>query len=235
MRLAYSTVPLAGVALLVIALSGTVPRPGRSDPAAVAPAHTALAGSIRGGSAPADGAAPAGSARGASVPAGGPALTGSVPAGPALLGPFTVRADARNSVRFRWPLDGVPRPVRRFDPPPQPWLPGHRGVDLAAVPGATVRAAGAGIVLFAGPVAGRPVVTVGHADGLRTTYEPVRPTVRAGDTVPAGALLGELLAGHAGCPAPACLHWGLRRAADYLDPLVLLGLGRVRLLPLTEP
>jgi hypothetical protein len=37
----------------------------------------------------------------------------------------------------------------------------------------------------------------------------------------------------------ACLHWGLRRAAadgyvDYLDPLLLLGLGRVRLLP-TDP
>ncbi|MCG5435980.1 M23 family peptidase, partial [Micromonospora sp. PSH25] len=33
--------------------------------------------------------------------------------------------------RFRWPVDGPPRPVRRFDPPPRPWLPGPRGVDLA--------------------------------------------------------------------------------------------------------
>jgi murein DD-endopeptidase MepM/ murein hydrolase activator NlpD len=90
-------------------------------------------------------------------------------------------------------------------------------------------------VLFAGPVAGRPVVTAGHADGLRTTYEPVHPVVRVGDVVPAGAPLGDLLAGHAGCPAAACLHWGLRRATDYLDPLALLGLGRVRLLPLHGP
>ncbi|MEV1146985.1 M23 family peptidase, partial [Micromonospora sp. NPDC049799] len=29
---------------------------------------------------------------------------------------------------FRWPLDGPPDPVRRFDPPLRPWLPGHRGV-----------------------------------------------------------------------------------------------------------
>ncbi|WP_229399376.1 M23 family metallopeptidase [Micromonospora okii] len=138
--------------------------------------------------------------------------------------PMPVRA-------FRWPLDGAFRPARRFEPPPQPWLPGHRGVDLAAAPAAVVRAAGPGVVLFAGPVAGRPVVTVGHAAGLRTTYEPVRPGVRAGDRVAAGAPLGRLLSGHAGCPEPACLHWGLRRGEEYLDPLALLGLGPVRLLP----
>ncbi|MER7332495.1 MULTISPECIES: M23 family metallopeptidase [unclassified Micromonospora] len=145
---------------------------------------------------------------------------------------LSAEASAPGAARFRWPLDGVPRPVRRFDPPPQPWLPGHRGVDLAAAPGATVRAAGAGTVLFAGLVAGRPVVSVGHADGLRTTYEPVSPAVRPGDRLAAGAPLGALLAGHPGCPAPACLHWGLRRGTEYLDPLALLGLGPVRLLPL---
>lgn len=133
---------------------------------------------------------------------------------------------------FRWPLDGTPRLVRRFDPPPQPWLPGHRGVDLAATPGAVVRSAGAGMVLFAGMVAGRPVLTVGHIDGLRTTYEPVQPTVETGVRVEAGAPIGTLLAGHLGCPAVACLHWGLRRGDEYLDPLALLGLGRVRLLPI---
>ncbi|MEW2428374.1 M23 family metallopeptidase [Micromonospora sp. NPDC047644] len=133
--------------------------------------------------------------------------------------------------RFRWPLDGPPRPVRRFDPPPEPWLPGHRGVDLAAPAGTVVRSAGPGTVLFAGLVAGRPVVTVGHADGLRTTHEPVQPGVRPGQPVAAGAPLGDLLPGHPGCPAEACLHWGLRRGEEYLDPLALLGLGPVRLLP----
>ncbi|WP_327032466.1 M23 family metallopeptidase [Micromonospora ureilytica] len=133
--------------------------------------------------------------------------------------------------RFRWPVDGPPRPVRRFDRPPRPWLPGHRGVDLAAPAGAVVRSAGPGTVLFAGLVAGRPVVTVGHAGGLRTTHEPVQPAVRPGQPVTAGAPLGELLPGHPGCPAEACLHWGLRRGEEYLDPLALLGLGPVRLLP----
>ncbi|SCL46641.1 Murein DD-endopeptidase MepM and murein hydrolase activator NlpD, contain LysM domain [Micromonospora eburnea] len=137
--------------------------------------------------------------------------------------------------RFGWPLAGTPRPARRFDPPPQPWLPGHRGVDLAATPGVEVRAAGTGIVLFAGLVAGRPVMTIGHADGLRTTYEPVRPGLPVGAQVTAGTPIGVLLAGHPGCLTEACLHWGLRRGEEYLDPLTLLGLGAVRLLPLDVP
>jgi murein DD-endopeptidase MepM/ murein hydrolase activator NlpD len=133
--------------------------------------------------------------------------------------------------RFVWPI--VPgRPVRRFDPPPHPWLPGHRGVDLAAAPSTVVRAAGAGTVIFAGELAGRGVVSVAHAGGLRTTYEPVTASVRAGDAVAAGDELGTLQGGHPGCPESACLHWGLRRGDRYLDPLALLGLGRVRLLPL---
>jgi hypothetical protein len=46
------------------------------------------------------------------------------------------------------------------------------------------------------------------------------------------------LAGHPGCPR-GCLHWGLiRRDASgdaYLDPLLLIGLGPPRLLPLDQP
>jgi murein DD-endopeptidase MepM/ murein hydrolase activator NlpD len=61
----------------------------------------------------------------------------------------------------------------------------------------------------------------------------VIPSVAAGDLVAAGDPVGRLAAGHAGCPVPACLHWGLRRGESYLDPLGLLGLARVRLLPRT--
>ena len=136
---------------------------------------------------------------------------------------------------FRWPLDGAPRVVRPFDPPARPWLSGHRGVDLAGAPGSTVRAAGAGRVRFAGLVAGRPVISIDHARGLRTTYEPVEPVVRVGDEVAAGDPIGQLVSGHPGCAVAACLHWGLRRGDIYLDPLSLLGLGRVRLLPLSPP
>jgi murein DD-endopeptidase MepM/ murein hydrolase activator NlpD len=126
---------------------------------------------------------------------------------------------------------GEPSVTRAFDPPASPYGPGHRGVDLAGAPGAGVHAAGGGIVAFAGMVAGRPVVSIEHAGGLRTTYEPVDPWVAAGQVVTRGSPIGALLAGHPGCPVGACLHWGLRRGEVYLDPLVLLRPPRIRLLP----
>ncbi|WP_425544239.1 murein hydrolase activator EnvC family protein [Actinocatenispora thailandica] len=133
---------------------------------------------------------------------------------------------------YRWPLPGTPAVVRAFDPPPERWLPGHRGVDLGAAAGVPVLAAGPGVVTFAGHIAGVGVVSIDHAGGLRTTYQPVRPLVHPGDHVAAGQRIGILDAGHPGCRRSACLHWGLRRGERYLDPLILLGFGRVRLLPL---
>lgn len=122
--------------------------------------------------------------------------------------------------------------TRRFEAPPDPYKAGHRGVDLLGVTGAEVHSAGAGVVAFAGMVAGRPVVSVSHPGGLRTTYEPVDPSVAVGTVVSAGTPLGTLRPGHAGCPSAACLHWGLRSGDTYLDPMSLLHRGRVRLLPL---
>jgi biotin carboxyl carrier protein len=118
----------------------------------------------------------------------------------------------------------------RFDPPDQPWLAGHRGVDLLAAAGTVVRAAGAGEVSFAGPLAGRGVVVVVHGP-LRTTYEPVTATVSVGDQVAPGEPIGVLEAAVVHCGGRACLHWGLLRGTAYLDPLTLLGPTRVRLLP----
>jgi murein DD-endopeptidase MepM/ murein hydrolase activator NlpD len=138
------------------------------------------------------------------------------------------------SGRGRWPLDGRPAVVRRFSPPPTPYGRGHRGADLGSQPGAIVRAAASGTVTFAGTVGDKGVVVVAHAGGLRTTYEPVTATATVGTQVLAGAPIGILDPGHAGCPVPACLHWGLRRGDVYLDPLTLLGLGQVRLLPLSH-
>lgn len=133
---------------------------------------------------------------------------------------------------WRWPLDGAPEVVRGFQPPPEPWLAGHRGADLRGSPGDAVRAAGRGQVTFAGPVAGKPVVVVTHPGGLRTTYEPVVAEVSVGEEVAAGAVVGRLSAAGSHCFPLACLHWGLRRGEAYLDPLALLGAHlRVRLLP----
>jgi len=118
-----------------------------------------------------------------------------------------------------------------FDPPPLPWMPGHRGVDLTAAGAQPVLAVGAGTVVFADDLAGRGVVSVAHANGLRTTYEPVEPAVAAGEEVAAGQTIGHLQPGHASCPGTACLHLGLKRGPLYLDPMLLFGAGKVRLLP----
>lgn len=125
--------------------------------------------------------------------------------------------------------------VRGFDPPATRYGAGHLGVDLRAGAGARVLAAGAGIVRFAGPVAGRGVVVIVHPDGVSTEYEPVRALVRPGAVVTRGEPVGVLDGAHPGCPG-RCLHWGAQRAGVYLDPLSLLRpLGVIRLLPWRGP
>jgi murein DD-endopeptidase MepM/ murein hydrolase activator NlpD len=146
----------------------------------------------------------------------------------------TVVSPAPTGDAYTWPLDGTPLVTLRFEPPPQRWQAGHRGIDLAGEPGMVVRAAGPGVVHFAGSLAGRGVVSIQHSFGLRTTYEPIQPIVATGDRVRAGDVIGRLTAGHRECPVTACLHWGLRLGTTYLDPLSLLGLGSVRLLPMVS-
>jgi murein DD-endopeptidase MepM/ murein hydrolase activator NlpD len=140
------------------------------------------------------------------------------------------------SERLQWPLRPPPAVVRAFDAPSPNWTPGHRGVDLAGAPGQPVYAAGDATVVFAGLLAGRPVVSLAHPGGLHTSYEPVRAAVRVGQPVTAATPIGELVAGHPGCGAPACLHWGAMwgpaSGADYVDPLGLLKATPIRLKPL---
>lgn len=112
-----------------------------------------------------------------------------------------------------WPVSGPI--VRGFDPPAEQWTAGHRGVDIAGAAGQPVLALASGTVVFAGLVAGKPVVVVSHG-AVRSTYEPVAATVRVGQQVAAGAALGRLRAGH--CASDACLHLGLKRESTYLDP-----------------
>lgn len=131
---------------------------------------------------------------------------------------------------WQWPLAGAHEVSRAFAPPATSFGAGHRGVDLPGEPGAVVRAAGAGRVSYAGMLAGRGVVVVVHGE-LRTTYEPVAALHPVGTSVAAGEPIGRLEAGHLGCPAAACLHWGLRRGEQYLDPTRLVDRGPVRLLP----
>lgn len=148
------------------------------------------------------------------------------------IGPASAEDDV--TPRGEWPLTPHPTVVSGFDPPDTRWGQGHRGVDLAGFPGQVVRSALPGQVTFAGLIAGRSVVVVGHG-ATRTTYEPVVATASVGDQVAAGQQIGRLELRGSHCLPVACLHWGWLRGEVYLNPLDLVGAQRVRLLPFDAP
>jgi murein DD-endopeptidase MepM/ murein hydrolase activator NlpD len=128
--------------------------------------------------------------------------------------------------------------IRRFEPPAGPYGAGHRGIDIAAATGTEVRASADGIVAFAGKVAGELHVSVDHPDGVRTSYSYLSSvTVRRGDVVARGEVVGSTAAGHPGV-APTHLHFGARFAGQYIDPILLLErgslVGLIHLAPIEE-
>jgi len=140
------------------------------------------------------------------------------------------------AVGYTWPLEPRPPVVRPFAPGPERWSAGHRGVDLRGQPDQPVLAAAPGRVVLAVAVGGVPVVVVLHPDGTRTTYEPVRASVRRGDVVRAGQPLGTLVTTGSHCFPETCLHWGALRGSAYLDPVVLIARrGPPVLLPFSLP
>jgi hypothetical protein len=134
--------------------------------------------------------------------------------------------------------------VRGFDARAGPYGPGHRGIDIAAPVGATVRAPAAGRIVFAGPVAGSIWISLVVAPGVRVTVGPMLDPIRAG-RVPSRAPLGRVGPGHrVGPPVDAgpaersgtALHLSVRVDGAYVDPLAFLIDGpRPRLAPLPTP
>lgn len=139
---------------------------------------------------------------------------------------------AQAGTGFDWPLAAPHTVVRPFQAPPHAWSAGHRGVDLLGTAGQPVLAAGPGVVTFSGVIAGRGTVTVRHADGRRTTYEPLDVRAPAGRAVATGEPIGVLGSAGSHCAPRACLHWGLLVGPDdYRDPLSLLQVRQTVLLP----
>ena len=120
---------------------------------------------------------------------------------------------------WAWPV-AAPHPVvRTFLAPLTRYSAGHRGIDIGAADLA-VRAPTDGTVHFAGTVVDRGVLSIAHPGGLLSSYEPVVTSLKRGDPVRRGDVIGSLQPGH--CSSP-CLHFGVRRDGEYVSPLLLLG------------
>ena len=117
--------------------------------------------------------------------------------------------------------------IRGYEPPPTPYAAGHRGVDLAAVSGRALLAPADGVVSFAGPVAGRGVISIRVDRRTVLSLEPVETPLAEGDLVQRGQTIGTILDGH--CTA-ACVHLGVRVDGEYVNPMRYLS-GVPELLP----
>ena len=134
----------------------------------------------------------------------------------------------------------VPGAVARpFVAPRAIYGPGHRGVDFIAPPGTAVVAGYAGVVSFAGMVAGSLHVVIDHGDGLRTSSSFLaRIDVHRGDRVVRGQVIG--VAGGIGPEhAAGVFHFGLRVGETYVDPMKLFApvdlAAVIRLVPAHAP
>lgn len=168
------------------------------------------------------------------APASGSVAAGLGEPGSGTRGSGSVDVDAPRG-RWAWPLQPRPRVLSRFDPPDVRWGSGHRGVDLEAAVGQPVLAPTDAVVAFRGVVVDRGVLVLTTADGLRTTFEPVDSDLTVGAAVARGQAIGSLTSTPGHCAPATCLHWGVLAGETYLDPLALVGVVRVVLLPLYPP
>ena len=137
-------------------------------------------------------------------------VTGSAPAQVAATPSLASPSITKGSTRFIWPLTG--RIIRRFGP--QGNGQNNQGIDIAAAPGAGVRAASSGTVAYVGN--GVPgyggLILVRHDGGWISAYGRIATAaVAKGDPVSADQLIGK----SAGEP----LHFELRRARVPVDPV----------------
>lgn len=118
---------------------------------------------------------------------------------------------------WSWPETPEPPVLRHFQPPPEKWLAGHRGVDLRTGPTQQIRSPAAGRVVFVGTVVDRPVITLDLGGGLLSSFEPVVSELPKGERVTEGQIIGTVSV-EPHCPT-SCVHWGVRLNGEYVNPL----------------
>jgi murein DD-endopeptidase MepM/ murein hydrolase activator NlpD len=132
---------------------------------------------------------------------------------------------------FRWPLEAVV--TQEFGCTGFAWEPQvgscahfHQGIDLAAPMYTPIRAAGDGVVVFAGPNPYDPwpkawIVIIAHSETLQTWYAHVDnaarpPVVGAGDRVEAGQVIAYI--GMTGRTTGPHLHWAVVASDAFVNP-----------------
>jgi murein DD-endopeptidase MepM/ murein hydrolase activator NlpD len=126
---------------------------------------------------------------------------------------------------YAWPVQGPV--IRSFEPPATPYSSGHRGIDIGAPFGTPLKAAGDGVVAFAGWVGGSLFISIDHPDGVRTTYSWLSSvSVKTGQQVSREQIIGATGHGHPEVTEPH-LHFGARIGSTYIDPMLLLEGGSV--------
>jgi murein DD-endopeptidase MepM/ murein hydrolase activator NlpD len=131
-----------------------------------------------------------------------------------------------------WPLSGVV--TQEFgctgvlsEPPLGSCPHYHNGIDIAAGMGAPIRAAGDGVVVFAGPNPYDPypkavIVIIAHSTALQTWYAHLDPNlpVRAGEHVSQGQVVGY--EGMTGRTTGPHLHWMVELDGSFRNPRLFL-------------
>jgi hypothetical protein len=151
------------------------------------------------------------------------------------------RAFAGEQVSVQLPLEPPIRVVSQFRQPNSDYSAGHRGVDLRVFDGQPVLAPSAGVIRFSGWVAGRKIISVENAAGLRWELEPVCAVgLISGLQVSKADYLGNVClktsANAAGsvannlshCQIKQCLHFSIKRRSalgqwKYLSPMAFIG------------
>ncbi len=136
---------------------------------------------------------------------------------------------------LEWPMDGTV--TQEFgctgfawEPPKGSCAHFHTGIDIATTLYTPIRAAGPGVVIFAGPNPYDPkpkawIVVIAHSSELVTWYAHVDnashpPRVRAGDHVVAGQIIAyEGLTGRTTGPH---LHWMVEFRGNFVNPRLFL-------------
>ncbi|OWJ62061.1 hypothetical protein BWR60_30400 [Inquilinus limosus] len=151
------------------------------------------------------------------LPASGalkPAITEPV-TGQAKRPPAATQAPARAGGRFAWPVTGSV--IAGFNAP----LAGkpNQGINIAAAAGTPIKAAGPGVVAYAGnELRGYGnLVLIQHGDGLVTAYAHAASlSVKKGDQVGAGQTIGTV--GQTGAVDQPQLHFEVRKNSQPVDP-----------------